>query len=87
MSIFDAWQEAKQECYRWLDRQRVHMTALWYRSLWEEERAMTGPDPYVWGFKKTRAEVDKMLDYALCQGLVSRRFQPEDMFHPSTLET
>ena len=87
MSLFDAWQEAKQECYRWLDRQRVHMTGLWYRSLWEEERAVAGPDPYVWGFRKTRAEVDKMLEYAFRQGLVQRRFEPEDMFHPSTLET
>ena len=63
------------------------MTALWYRALWEEERASAGADPYVWGFTKTRAEVDKMLDYTYRQGLVSRRFQPEDMFHPSTLET
>jgi 4,5-dihydroxyphthalate decarboxylase len=87
MSMFDAWQESKQQCYRWLERQRVHMTALWYRSLWEEERAITGADPYVWGFKNTRAEVDKMLEYTYRQGLVSRRFQPEDMFHPSMLET
>ena len=52
LSMFDAWQESKQECYRWLDRQRVHQTGLWYRSLWEEERAIAGGDPYVWGFKK-----------------------------------
>jgi hypothetical protein len=70
-----------------LDRQRVHMTGLWYRSLWEEERAAAGADPYVWGFKKSRAEVDKMLDYAFQQGLLSRKFQPEEMFHSSTLET
>ena len=87
MSLFDAWQEAKRECYRWLDRQRVHMTGLWYRSLWEEERALAGADPYVWGFNKTRAEVDKMLQYTFRQGLVSRKFEPEDMFHPTTLET
>jgi 4,5-dihydroxyphthalate decarboxylase len=87
MSLFDAWQESKQECYHWLGRQRVHMTGLWYRSLWEEERAIAGPDPYLWGFKKTRAEVDKMLEYSLRQGLVTRKFEPEDMFHPSTLET
>jgi len=62
MSVFDAWQESKQECYRWLDRQRVHMTALWYRSLWEEERAITGPDPYLWGFKNTRARWTRCLN-------------------------
>ncbi len=87
MSLFDAWQAAKQECYRWLDRQRVHMTGLWYRALWEEERALAGADPYVWGFKRSRPEIDKMLDYALRQGLVTRKFRPEDMFHPGTLET
>jgi hypothetical protein len=48
---------------------------------------MAGPDPYVGGFKKTRAEVDKMLEYAQRQGLVTRRFSPEEMFHPSTLDT
>jgi 4,5-dihydroxyphthalate decarboxylase len=87
MSMFDAWQEAKQECYRWLDRQRVHMSGLWYRALWEEERAIAGADPYVWGFKRSRPEIDKMLDYAHRQGLVSCKFRPEDMFHASTLET
>jgi 4,5-dihydroxyphthalate decarboxylase len=87
MSLFDAWQKAKQECYHWLDRQRVHMTGLWYRALWEEERAIAGADTYVWGFVKSRPEIDKMLEYALRQGLVTRKFAPEDMFHPSTLET
>ena len=87
LSLFDAWQESKRECYRWLERQRVHMTGLWFRSLWEEEHAAAGNDPYVWGFKKSRAEVDKMLEYAQQQGLVKRRFLPEEMFHSSTLET
>lgn len=87
MSMFNAWQEAKQECYRWHARQRVHMTGLWYRALWEEERALAGADPYIWGFKRSRPEIDKLLDYAHRQGLVSRKFRPEDMFHASTLET
>ena len=87
MSLFDAWQESKRECYRWLERQRVHATGLWYRALWEEERAIAGADPYVWGFSQSRPEVDKMLDYCLRQGLVTRRFQPEELFHPSTLGT
>lgn len=87
LSMFDAWQESKQECYRWLERQRVHQTGLWYRALWEEERAIAGPDPYVWGFKGSRPEVAKMLEYAYRQGLVTRQFQPEEIFYPSTMET
>lgn len=87
MSMFNAWQAAKQRCYEWLQWQRVHQTSLWYRALWEEEQAVAGPDPYVWGFKKSRAEVDKLLEYCYRQGLTTKKFAPEEMFHPSTLET
>jgi 4,5-dihydroxyphthalate decarboxylase len=86
-SLFDAWQRSKEECYRWLEWQRVHQTSLWYRALWEEEKAAAGPDIYRWGFRDTRAEVDKMLEYAHRLGLTPRKFEPEDMFHPDTLDT
>jgi len=87
MSLFDAWQASKERCYEWLEWQRVHQTGLWYRALWEEERAAAGRDFYVWGFRRTRAEVDKILAYCHRDGMTPRRFQPEEMFHPSTLET
>ena len=86
-SLFDAWQESKRRCYEWLEWQRVHQTGLWYRALWEEEHAAAGDDPYRWGFRETRAEVDKMLEYAQRQGLTRERFAPEDMFHPTMLDT
>ena len=63
MSLYNAWQESKQKCYQWLEWQRVHQTSLWYRGLWEEEQAVAGPDIYLWGFRKTRPEVDKLLEY------------------------
>ena len=87
LSMLNAWQESKQHCYKSQERQRVHMTSLWYRALWEEERAAAGEDIYPWGFGKTRAEVDKMLDYSHRQGLTADKLDPEDMFHPSTLST
>ncbi|MEX0802107.1 MAG: hypothetical protein WD688_02125 [Candidatus Binatia bacterium] len=87
MSLFDAWQKSKEHCYHWLERQRAHLTSLWFRALWEEERKLAGPDFYAWGFKGSRAEVDKMLDYAHQQGFTAKRFKPEEMFHPSTLNT
>ena len=87
MSMYNAWQQSKKKCYDWLEWQRVHQTSLWYRALWEEEQAIAGPDIYVWGFKKTRPEVDKLLDYCHRQGMTPRKFEPEEMFHPSTLGT
>lgn len=87
MSMFKAWMEAKERCYKRLEWERVHLTSLWFRALWEEERGVAGPDIYPWGFKKTRAEVDHMLDQACRQGFTTRKLSPEDMFHPTTLET
>jgi 4,5-dihydroxyphthalate decarboxylase len=55
--------------------------------LWEEERKLAGPDFYVWGFKESRPEVDKMLEFAHRQGVTAKRFKPEELFHPSTLGT
>ena len=60
---------------------------MWYRALWEEEQAAAGADPYVWGLRRTRKEVDKILEDCHRQGLTVRKFEPEKMFHPSTLET
>jgi hypothetical protein len=85
--MFDAWQDSKRRCYEWLEWQRVHQTGLWYRALWEEERDIAGEDCYRWGFRETRTEVDRMLEYAQQQGLTRERFQPEDMFHPTMLDT
>lgn len=86
-SLFDAWEASKRQCYEKQEWQRVHMTALWYRALWEEERRVGGDDFYKWGFSKTRSEVDRMLDYAHRQALTPRKYEPEELFWPSMLET
>jgi 4,5-dihydroxyphthalate decarboxylase len=87
MSLFNAWMASKEACYREQEWQRVHMTGLWYRALYEEERSAGGPDFYRWGFRKNRAEVSKMLEYALRYGLTPRKFEPEEVFHACTLDT
>jgi len=86
-SLFDAWEASKQKLYLRQEWQRIHMTSLWYRALWEEECAAAGDDVYPWGYAKTRHEVDVMLRYAYRQGVTPRRYQPEELFWPSMLET
>jgi 4,5-dihydroxyphthalate decarboxylase len=86
-SLYDAWQASKQRLYAQQEWERIHMTSLWYRALWEEERAIAGDDIYIWGFYKTRHEVDMMLRYSHRQGVTPRKYRPEDLFHPSTLDT
>lgn len=86
-SMFDAWQESKRLCYEQLDWQRVHLTSMWFRALWEEERAAAGPDIYPWGFQSTKHEVDRLLRYAHEQGFTPRKYSPEEIFWRSMLET
>jgi 4,5-dihydroxyphthalate decarboxylase len=88
MSMFNGWQESKNLCYKWLEWQRVHQTSMWFRALWEEERAAAGSDIYPWGFQAARKEIEKMLDYSVRQGIIpSCEFRPEQLFHHTTLNT
>jgi 4,5-dihydroxyphthalate decarboxylase len=86
-SLFDAWEASKRLCYEHQQWQRMHMTSLFYRALWEEEHALAGDDPYRWGFRATRHEIDRLLEHAHRQGLTPQRHQPEDLFWPSMLDT
>jgi 4,5-dihydroxyphthalate decarboxylase len=87
MSLFNAWMASKQALYDDLKWQRVHLTSLWYRALGEEELAAGGEDFYRWGFKNGRAEIDKMLEYVFRYGMTPTKFEPEQIFHSSTLGT
>lgn len=87
MRLYDACQEAKRQTYEWLAWQRVHQSSMWFRHLWEEEQAVSGGDPYAWGFAATEHEVDRLLDLCWRQGVTQRRLRPSELFHPSTLAT
>jgi len=86
-SLYEAWEASKRKLYQRQDWERIHMTSLWYRALWEEERAVAGDDIYAWGFKKSRHELEIMLRYAHHQALTPRQYSPEELFWPSTLDT
>lgn len=86
-SLYDVWEASKRRLYARQEWERIHMTSLWYRGLWEEERAVAGEDIYPWGFAKTRHEVEFMLQYAYRQGVTPRKYQPEELFWQSMLET
>ena len=51
------------------------------------ESAAAGEDIYPWGFAKTRHELEVMLHYAHRQGVTPRKYEPEDLFWSSMLET
>jgi 4,5-dihydroxyphthalate decarboxylase len=87
MSLFNAWQASKMACYEWNEWLRIHSSTHGYRAIWEDERRLFGSDPYIWGYSKTRHELERFLRYAHEQGATPILYAPEQLFHPSTLGT
>lgn len=50
-------------------------------------RALMGTDFWSYGFEPNRAVLDNFLDHHHRQGLSQRRLKPEELFHPSTLDS
>ena len=49
---------------------------------WVGMQAIVGPDPLPYGLEANIKTIVALIDYALQQKLVSRRFRPEDLFVP-----
>ena len=56
-ALMKAFQRAKEACYAWIRDQRKSSLA-WYGALWEEERALLGPDPWPYTFAENRATLE-----------------------------
>lgn len=59
----------------------------WGRRYYERERKMFGKDPWVFGVSANRQNLEQFIMYSYDQGLISRRLEPEELFHPSVLAT
>jgi 4,5-dihydroxyphthalate decarboxylase len=53
--LCDAFEKAKQLCYRRMANVRV-VTLPWFGAHWENERALFGPDPWIYGLAKPTAK-------------------------------
>ncbi|MFF5991301.1 ABC transporter substrate-binding protein [Prauserella flavalba] len=52
----------------------------------ERTRAALGEEWWPYGFEPNRATLDTFLRYSHAQGLAERRYEPEELFAPETLE-
>jgi 4,5-dihydroxyphthalate decarboxylase len=60
---------------------------VWGRHLFEEERSVFGEDPWPYGVKKNRANLERFIGYSLDQGLLERKLAVEELFAASTLNS
>jgi 4,5-dihydroxyphthalate decarboxylase len=59
----------------------------WGRLAWEEQTEALGGDGWPVGLAANRANLERFISYSYSQGLIDRALAPEDLFHPSVLQT
>lgn len=85
-SVMAAFEKAKEVCRRYYDDPNWSRL-VWGRHLFEEERGVLGEDPWPFGVKKNRANLERFMSYSLDQGLMGKKLRVEDLFAPATLDT
>ncbi len=85
-SVMEAFEKAKEICKHYYDDPNWSCLA-WGRHLFEEERRILGEDPWPYGVKRNRANLERFMGYSLDQRLMERKLAVEDLFTSTTLDT
>ncbi|MBI2989032.1 MAG: 4,5-dihydroxyphthalate decarboxylase [Deltaproteobacteria bacterium] len=85
-SLMEAFERAKEACKHYYDDPNWSRLA-WGRHLFEEERRLLGEDPWPYGVKKNRANLERFMGYSLDQGLMEKKLTVEELFAPATRDT
>jgi 4,5-dihydroxyphthalate decarboxylase len=87
-TLYKAFVEAKAKAYELYDQTAALPTMLpWQVAQVEEARREMGADWWSYGLAPNRHVLDTFLRYHHEQGLSKRRFTPEELFAPETLES
>jgi len=84
----DAAQEMFNACYRAKqlalrdDADATYSNFAWNRQVWEEQRAVMGPDPWKYGIKGNEKVLNTIIRYADEQGLLKKQVTIADLFVP-----
>jgi 4,5-dihydroxyphthalate decarboxylase len=78
--LCEAFEKAKQLGYRRMENVRV-VTLPWFGAHWENERALFGPDPWMYGLGETnRKTLNTLIRYTYEQGLISSQPALDSLF-------
>ena len=85
-SLFKAFCLARDLSYRNLaEASALHCTLPFLMSEFETTRRLMGEDFWPYELEKNRGEIDTFIQYALEQGLIDKRIEPEGLFTENTL--
>ncbi|HYA30317.1 MAG TPA: 4,5-dihydroxyphthalate decarboxylase [Acidobacteriota bacterium] len=78
-SLFNAFSEAKRICREYYADPNWSWLA-WGRQAFEEEEKLLGSDPWPFGLKKNRPNLERFVGYSLDQGLMAKKMAVEELF-------
>ena len=85
VSVLQAFQQAKEQCYARLRNPRN--TALaWVQDALREQQSVLGPDPWPYGLEPNRKNLEPAVRYVHDQGMIRRKPTLEELFFPASLQ-
>jgi 4,5-dihydroxyphthalate decarboxylase len=78
-NLWDAFQKAKEMCYRRMEDPRK-IALAWVMHHLEEQQQILGQDPWVYGLTENRNNLETLIKYAHEQGLIHRKLALEELF-------
>ncbi len=85
MNAVQAFRRSKDLAFeRMEDPRRVSLA--WFREALEEQRTTLGRDPWSYDLESNRPALEAICRYAKDQGLTRRKFAPEELFDPASLD-
>jgi 4,5-dihydroxyphthalate decarboxylase len=85
-SVMKAFERAKQASLRYYDDPNWSRF-VWGRHLFEEERKAFGEDPWPYGVRKNRVNLERFIGYSLDQALMEKKLVVNELFANSTLDS
>jgi 4,5-dihydroxyphthalate decarboxylase len=80
VNLFRAFNQSKALAMKKMMNPRI-VPLAWYQAAWEEQQRVLGPDPWEYGLSdKNRNVLDTLIGYSHEQGLIRRRFTPDELF-------
>lgn len=85
-AVFNAYSQAKQSAYDYLNKSAWYKTTLpWVSQELEATRALMGKNFWTYGIDSNRKTLETFFRYSYEQGLCSRTLSIEELFHSSGL--
>ena len=85
VSVMQAFQQAKELCYRHMQDPR-NLALVWASDVLREQKEALSADPWPYGLEPNRKALEAVVRYEHEQGMIGKRPAVEELFFPPSLQ-